>query len=84
VDPVRSARLGVRLELEPLELFADEVRDADREREATVGRVEVEEHEVRPLGLVDAGVPRVHVDAVHLHHPEHCLGRVEEREVDEP
>ena len=84
VDPVGAARLDVGVELEPLELLADQVGDADREREAAVGRVEVEEHEVRAVGLVDAGVPRVHVDAVHLHHPEHGLRRVEEREVDEP
>ena len=33
-------------------------------------RVEVEEDEVRPVGPVDARVPRVHVDAAHVHHPE--------------
>ena len=84
VDPVGAARLHVGVELEPLELLADQVRDADREREAVVRRVEVEEHEVGTVGLVDARVPGVHVDAVHLHHPEHGLGRVDEREVDEP
>src|SRR5215208_269518 len=58
--------------------------DADREREAAVGWVEVEEHEVRAVRLVDARVPSIHVDAVHLHHPEDRLRRVDEREVDEP
>jgi len=82
--PVGAARLDTGLKLEPLELLADQVSDADREREAAVGRVEIEEHEVRALRLVDAGVPSVHVDAVHLHHPEHRLRRVDEREVDEP
>src|SRR4051794_6248624 len=60
------------------------MRDANGKHEAVVGRVEVEEHEVRPVGLVDARVPRVHVDAVHLHHPEERVARVDEREVDEP
>ena len=74
------------LEVERLELVADEMRDAhaERERVRLLRRVEVEEHEVRPLGLVDARVPRVHVDAVHLHHPEERLAAVHEREVDEP
>jgi hypothetical protein len=84
VDAVGTARLDVRLELERLERLADQVRDLDREREAVVlvGRIEVEEHEVRPVGLVDPRVPRVHVDAVHLHHPEQRVGGVDEREVD--
>ena len=62
------------------------VRDANAERERTLllRRIEIEEHEVRPVRLVDARVPRVHVDAVHLHHPEQRLARVDEREVDEP
>ena len=84
VNPVGAARLDVGLELEPIELLADQVGDADREREAAVWRVEVEEHEVRAVRLVDARVPGVHVDAVHLHHPEHRLRRVDEREVDQP
>ena len=46
----------------------------DGEGEAAVRRVEVEEDEVRPVGPVDARVPGVHVDAVHLHHPEQRLG----------
>ena len=69
-----------------LERFADEVRDADRLHEAVprLGRVEVEDDVVGPVGLVDARVPGVHVDAVHLHHPDERGGLVDEREVDEP
>ncbi len=51
MNPVRAARLDVGLEIEPLELLADQASDADREREAAVGRVEVEEHEVRAMRL---------------------------------
>ena len=63
-------------EVELLERGADQVRDPHRQREAVrrVGRVEVEEDEVGPVGLVDARVPGVHVDAVHLHHPEERVG----------
>ena len=80
----RRSVYDVELEAPAAELLADQVSDADREREAAVGRVEVEEHEVRAVRLVDARVPSVHVDAVHLHHPEQRLRRVDEREVDEP
>ena len=49
--------------------------------EADVGRrVEVEEDEVRPLGPVDPRVPRVHVDAAHVHHPEQRELVVDERD----
>src|SRR6266849_2109364 len=34
--------------------------------------------------LVEPRIPRVHVDAVPLHHPAQRLRRVDEREVDEP
>ena len=55
----------------------------DRLREADVRRrVEVEEHEVGPVGLVDPRVPRVHVDAAHVHHPEQRELVVHERRVD--
>ncbi len=86
VDPVRTAGLHVGGQLELLERRPHEVRDAYREREpvAPVGRVEVEEGEVRALGPVDPGVPRVHVDAVHLHHPEQRQLVVDQRKVDEP
>ena len=74
------------IETELVERLVHVVRDADAERERAVllGRVEVEEHEVGPVGLVDPRVPRVHVDAVHLHHPQQRLARVDQREVDEP
>src|SRR5918993_1647898 len=39
VNAVGAARLDVGLELESLELLANQVSDADREREAAVGRV---------------------------------------------
>ena len=84
VDAVGAARLHVARQLELVEQLADEVRHLDRELEAVVGRVEVEEHEVRPVRLVDARVPRVHVDAVVLHHEQHRFRRIDEREVDEP
>ncbi|MDQ3894560.1 MAG: hypothetical protein M3292_07845 [Actinomycetota bacterium] len=67
---VRSARLRVAGEPDLLEELTDQVGDADGEREGAFGRVEVEEHEIGPLRPVDARVPGVHVDAVHLHHPE--------------
>ena len=66
---------------------APRIRCATRTQSANavglVRRVEVEEDEVGPVGLVDPRVPRVHVDAVHLHHPEERVARVDEREVDE-
>ena len=85
VDPVGAARLHVARQADLVEQLADQVRHVDRLLEAVrlVRRVEVEEHEVRPVRLVDARVPRVHVDAVVLHHEEHGLRRVDEREVDE-
>ena len=61
----------------------DEQRDLDHLLEADVlGRVEVEEHPVGPLGLVDARRPRVQVDAAHVHHPEQRELVVDERVVD--
>src|SRR5580765_6136718 len=84
VDAVGAARLDVARQLELVEQLPDEVRHLDRELETVVGRVEVEEHEVRPVRLVDARVPRVHVDAVVLHHEQHCFRRIDEREIDEP
>ena len=73
-------------EVELLERRADEVRDADRRARS------------RPAPPAGRGRRRrspaaracrrastsVHVDAVHLHHPEQRLARVDEREVDEP
>src|SRR5919198_4641740 len=61
------------------------MRDANRLREAVprLGRVEVEEHEVGPVGLVYARVPRVHIDAIHLHRPDERGRLVDEHEVDE-
>src|SRR6476660_8697539 len=50
---------------------------------ARLRRIEVEDDVVRAVGLVHPRVPRVHVDAVHLHHPHECRGLVDEREVDE-
>ena len=86
VDAVGAARLRVRPQPELFERLADEVRHPDRLREAVarLGRVEVEDDVVRALGLVDPRVPRVHVDAVHLHHPDEGGRLVDEREVDEP
>src|SRR5580765_3367456 len=85
VDPIRAARLHPRREPELVERLVQVVRDADAERERVVlfGWVEVEQDEIGTVGLVDARVPRVHVDAVHLHHPEQRLAAVDEREVDE-
>src|SRR6185369_4641422 len=51
---------------------------------ARLRRVEVEQHEVGTVRLVDARVPGVHVDAVHLHHPDGRRRLVHECEVDEP
>ena len=76
VDSVGAARLHVAGQLELVEKLANQVSDLDRELEAIVGRIEVEEDEVRPVRLVDARVPRVHVDAVVLHHEEHRFGRI--------
>ena len=74
----RSSRL--------VERFTNEVGDANRLDEAVprLRRVEVEDDVVRPVRLVDARVPGVHVDAVHLHHPDERRRLVHEREVDEP
>src|SRR4051812_28663744 len=85
VDPVGAARLHIRAQLEPLERLPHQVSDLDRLRKAVarLRRVEVEDDVVRLLGLVDARVPRVHVDAVHLHHPHERSGLVDQREVDE-
>ena len=83
VDAVGAARLDIPGEPELLEQLADQVRDLDRKREPVVGWVEIEEDEVGAVGLVDARVPRVHVDAVVLDHEEHCFDGVHEREVDE-
>ena len=83
VDPVRAARLAARLEPERVERLLDEQRDLHRLGEADVGRgVEVEEDEVGPVGLVDARVPRVHVDAAHVDHPEQCVFVVDDGGVD--
>ena len=61
----------------------DEQRDLHRLLEADVGRrIEVEEHEVGAVGLVDARVPRVHVDAAHVHHPEQRVLVVHDRRLD--
>ena len=84
VDAIRSARLHVAGEPDVVEQLPDQLRDLDRKLEAAVGRIEIEEDEVGTVRLVDARVPRVHVDAVVLHHEEHRLGRVHERKVDEP
>jgi hypothetical protein len=84
VDAVRAARLHVPADAELVEELVDEVGNAHAQTELPVRRVEVEEHEVGSLGLVDPRVPGVHVDAVHLHHPEERELVVHEREVDEP
>ena len=81
--PVGAARLREALEAERVEHLLDEQRDLDRLGEPDVGgRVEVEEHEVGPVGLVDPRVPRVQVDAAHVHHPEQRELVVDERRVD--
>jgi hypothetical protein len=83
VDPVGAARLHVAGKLELVEQLPHQVRDLDRLREPVrlVRRVEVEDDVVRAAGQVDPRVPRIHVDAVHLHHPEERVRRVDEREV---
>ena len=86
VDSVGAARLHVRAQLERVERFPDEVRDANRLHEAVprLRRVEVEDDVVRPVRLVDARIPGVHVDAVHLHHPDDRCRLVDDGEIDEP
>jgi hypothetical protein len=84
VDPVGATRLHVRPQLELLERVTHEVSDADGEGEAAVRGIKVKEDEVGPVRPVHARIPRVHVDAVHLHHPEERIARVDEREIDEP
>jgi hypothetical protein len=52
MDPVGAARLRVALEPERVKELLDPQRDLDALREAAaLGRVEVEEAEVRPVGL---------------------------------
>ena len=71
VHPLGARRLRERDEPERVEGLLDEQRNLHRLGEADVGRrVEVEEDEVGPVGLVDARIPDVHVDARHVHHPE--------------
>ena len=80
MDPVGAARLREALELERVEHLLDEQRDLHGLAEAHVlGRIEVEENEVGAVGLVDARVPHVHVDAAHVHHPEQRELVVDER-----
>ena len=50
--------------------------------EAHVGRIEVEENEVGTIGTVDTRIPRVHVDAAHVDHPEQRELVVDERIAD--
>jgi hypothetical protein len=86
VDAVGPARLHVAGQLELVEQLAHEMRDLDRKGESAglVRRIEIEDDVVRPRRVVDPRVPRVHVDAVHLHHPQERLAGVHEREVHLP
>ncbi len=85
VDPPRAARLREALEPGEVEELLDEQRDLDHLREAdVVGGVQVEHHPVGALGLVDARIPRVHVDAAHVDHPQEREVVVDERVVDDP
>ena len=85
VHPVAAARLREPDEPERVEDLLDEQRDLDHLREAGIGgRVEVEEDEVGPVGLVDPRVPRVQVDTAHVHHPEQRELVVDERRLDRP
>ena len=83
VNPVGAARLDVGLELEPLS--SSRIRWATRIASAKPpsGGSRSKSTKSGRCGL-STRVPSVHVDAVHLHHPEHRLRRVDEREVDEP
>ena len=77
-----TRRLRKPDEPERIERLLDEQRDLHRLLETDVGRrIEIEEHEVGTVRLVDARVPRVHVDATHVHHPEQAQLVVHEREV---
>jgi hypothetical protein len=84
VNPVGAARLHVTGKADFVEQVVDQMGHLDRELEAVVRRIEIEQHEVRAMRLVDPRVPGVHVDAVHLHHPQHALGRVDEWKIHEP
>ena len=80
---VGAARLRERDEAERVERRLHDQRRLHRLREAdVVRRIEVEEHEVGPVRPVDARVPRVHVDAAHVHHPEERRLVVHERRLD--
>ena len=80
---VGAARLREGDEPERVEGLLDEERDLHDLADADVrGRIEVEEDEVGPVGPVDARVPRVHVDAAHVDHPEKRVLVVHERRVD--
>ena len=85
VKALAARRLRERLERERVEQLLEDQRDLDRLRPRHLGRrVEIEEDEVRPVGLVDARVPRVHVDAAHVHHPEQRRARRRPAEIDPP
>jgi hypothetical protein len=85
VHAVGAARLRERLEPERVERLLHDQRHLDGLGEARAGSgIEVEQHEVRPIGPVDARVPRVHVDAAHVDHPEERVLLVDDRRLDPP
>ncbi len=84
VDARRPARLHVGFELQLFQTLTNEMSDLDGEPPLALRWVEVEKHEIGPVRLIDPGIPGIHVDAVHLHHPQQRQLVVDEREVDEP
>ena len=68
--PCRRWCLGTPSSFSAASACAHQQRHLDHGRiRHAVGRVEVEHHQVRPVGPVAAGQPRVQVDAAHVHHP---------------
>ena len=83
VEALAARRLRERHELERVEQLLRIERHLDRLRPGHLGRrVEIEEDEVGTVGPIDARIPRVHVDAAHVHHPEQRQLVVDDREVD--
>ena len=82
VDAVRAARLRKRDKPQRVEGLLEQQRDLDRLGKAGVScGIEVEEHEIGAGRLVDARIPRVHVDAAHVDHPQQRRLVIDEREV---
>src|SRR4051794_23214615 len=78
-----AARLREGSEPERIERLLDDERHLNDLAKSDVrGRIEVEEDEVGTVGLVDSRVPRVHVDAAHVGHPDQGVLVVDQRRVD--